>query len=179
MQLIVLRSERVAQSQNHRAAGLGLPGRVSVAEWQSLIRANDAKCTYCGEHAAVMDHIIPLSRGGSHSLDNITTACQSCDRKKGNLTPDERRKKALAVTRLAYPPVPTDELLTLDAMLAFIREWQGETTQQQFADYLSVSVSVLSDVLHKRRDPPPKLLQAMGFERVVVYRPKVKKAAKQ
>ncbi len=29
-----------------------------------------------------MDHILPLSRGGSHSIDNVVPACHTCNRSK-------------------------------------------------------------------------------------------------
>lgn len=50
-------------------------------------------CQYCG-HAltsttATIDHIIPQSRGGESSWTNCTTACQYCNRKKRNRTPEE------------------------------------------------------------------------------------------
>lgn len=45
-------------------------------------------CTYCGvtgaEAELEIDHIIPVSRGGSHHISNLTTACRSCNQKKGD-----------------------------------------------------------------------------------------------
>lgn len=41
-------------------------------------------CTYCPdgeyEHA---DHVVPLARGGSHSIDNLVPACERCNTSKG------------------------------------------------------------------------------------------------
>lgn len=69
--------------------------------------------------------------------------------------------------------------LTDTQALDRLRIAQGRGTQKQLAEKLGVSESLLSDVLQKRRDLPPKLLEAMDLERIVVYRPKAKKAAKQ
>lgn len=44
-------------------------------------------CTYCGIECLKsyqIDHIEPLSRQGSHTLDNLTIACPSCNQSKGN-----------------------------------------------------------------------------------------------
>lgn len=41
-------------------------------------------CFYCGEESKHIDHIVPLSRGGRHSIGNLTQACASCNLSKGN-----------------------------------------------------------------------------------------------
>ena len=41
-------------------------------------------CFYCGEESKHIDHIVPLSRGGRHSIGNLIQACASCNLSKGN-----------------------------------------------------------------------------------------------
>ena len=50
-------------------------------------------CQYCGAKSSSMtiDHIIPKERGGSDYWDNLVAACQQCNKKKDNLTPDEAK----------------------------------------------------------------------------------------
>ena len=43
-------------------------------------------CSYCGEKAEEIDHIIPRAKGGSNSTYNLTPACRSCNEKKSNLS---------------------------------------------------------------------------------------------
>jgi len=43
------------------------------------------------------------------------------------------------------------------------------TTQEELAHQLDISPQYLSDVLNKRREPGKKLLDAIGYERVVCY----------
>lgn len=43
----------------------------------------DSSCLYCGKPSEHIDHIVPLSRGGSHSIGNLTGACASCNFSKG------------------------------------------------------------------------------------------------
>jgi 5-methylcytosine-specific restriction endonuclease McrA len=49
-------------------------------------------CQYCGEpfsrNSLTLDHVIPISRGGRTNWENIVTACNPCNSRKGNsLTP--------------------------------------------------------------------------------------------
>ena len=56
-------------------------------------------CQYCGRHKSELlrkerltrEHVKPLSRGGTDTWDNVTTACSTCNHKKGNHLPFEVR----------------------------------------------------------------------------------------
>ena len=52
-------------------------------------------CQYCGRRMArsdiTVDHVIPRSRGGIDSWENLVLACMECNVRKGNRTPDEAR----------------------------------------------------------------------------------------
>lgn len=39
-------------------------------------------CSYCGGSGGEIDHIVPLAKGGTHSIDNLTGACKSCNSSK-------------------------------------------------------------------------------------------------
>jgi len=39
-------------------------------------------CTYCGGKSEVLDHIVPLSKGGTHTFDNLTPSCEKCNNEK-------------------------------------------------------------------------------------------------
>lgn len=43
-------------------------------------------CSYCGAVARHIDHIDPISRGGSGAWDNLTAACASCNTSKQDRT---------------------------------------------------------------------------------------------
>ena len=44
-------------------------------------------CTYCGAPWEHMDHFVPLTRGGAHSLDNLVPACAACNLAKSDKCP--------------------------------------------------------------------------------------------
>ena len=50
-------------------------------------------CQYCSEpfpsHELTFDHVIPRSRGGRTTWDNVVTACSSCNLLKGSRLPAE------------------------------------------------------------------------------------------
>lgn len=51
------------------------------------------RCQYCGrvfpQRLLNLDHVVPLSRGGTSSWENVVCACVECNCRKGNRTPDE------------------------------------------------------------------------------------------
>jgi 5-methylcytosine-specific restriction endonuclease McrA len=58
-------------------------------------------CQYCGHQAndLTLDHVVPRHRGGTHTWDNLVTACKACNHRKGGKFLDE------AKLRLAHRPV--------------------------------------------------------------------------
>ncbi len=77
------------------------------------------QCQYCGEkqrsHELTFDHVLPRSRGGGTSWENIVTACHVCNLHKGRQLPHEcnmfplRRPSAPSIHELqengrAFPP---------------------------------------------------------------------------
>ena len=51
------------------------------------------RCQYCGrtfpQRELNLDHVVPLSRGGTSCWDNVVCACVACNSRKGSKTPDE------------------------------------------------------------------------------------------
>ncbi|WP_439957936.1 HNH endonuclease [Modestobacter marinus] len=41
-------------------------------------------CVYCGASATSIDHVVPRSRGGTHSWDNVVAACRRCNHQKAD-----------------------------------------------------------------------------------------------
>lgn len=51
------------------------------------------RCVYCASQLhldnATLDHVYPLARGGTHAPGNLVTACERCNRLKGDMLPHE------------------------------------------------------------------------------------------
>lgn len=60
---------------------------------RDYLRSIDPHCLYCGRFLKVkrttLDHVIPISRGGRHYVENFTLACRTCNAAKGERTPLE------------------------------------------------------------------------------------------
>lgn len=58
-----------------------------------IYRRDGEQCRYCGTSLEPdefqLDHVLPKSKGGGNSPDNLVTACPSCNRKKWARTPEE------------------------------------------------------------------------------------------
>jgi 5-methylcytosine-specific restriction endonuclease McrA len=63
----------------------GVSGNVTPAEWRERIAYFNGHCAYCGEQMIrpTQDHMVPISRGGAHSIENLVPACMSCNSRKG------------------------------------------------------------------------------------------------
>jgi 5-methylcytosine-specific restriction endonuclease McrA len=56
----------------------------TAKDWQTLLTRFDNRCAYCGsQEELTKDHIVPISRGGRHSVGNIIPACWKCNMSKG------------------------------------------------------------------------------------------------
>jgi 5-methylcytosine-specific restriction endonuclease McrA len=61
---------------------------------KELKRLQQSPCLYCGSTQLIeIDHIIPIARGGRHSIGNLAPACRACNRNKTDYLLMEWRKK--------------------------------------------------------------------------------------
>lgn len=99
--------------------------RVTVRLTRRNLMFRDAhQCQYCGRRPPLrdlnIDHVLPRSRGGDDSWENLVTACRPCNLKKGWKTPDE------ANMRLARRPFRPKWTMTAQILLGSgwkFKEW--------------------------------------------------------
>ena len=64
---------------------------------RNLFARDGNRCQYCGKKFTTselsLDHVMPRSRGGEASWENIVCACLKCNVKKGGRTPGEAHMK--------------------------------------------------------------------------------------
>lgn len=75
--------------------------RVKLTRREVFIRDNYT-CQYCGRQSGdlTIDHIVPRSRGGGHTWENLVSACKSCNHRKGG--------KSLAEARMSLRTQPAE-----------------------------------------------------------------------
>lgn len=70
---------------------------------KELLRRDRNQCQYCGSKKDLtLDHILPRSRGGKHTWDNLVIACACCNNKKGSKTPQEA---GMNLKKQPLPPI--------------------------------------------------------------------------
>lgn len=69
---------------------------------RNLMLRDGHQCQYCLRRPSLrdlnIDHVVPRSRGGEDTWENLVTACRACNLRKGRRTPEE------AAMRLVRPP---------------------------------------------------------------------------
>lgn len=64
--------------------------KVPPVNRREVLRRDRHSCQYCGcTKNLTLDHVIPRSKGGKHSWDNVVIACERCNAKKGSSTPEQ------------------------------------------------------------------------------------------
>lgn len=77
-----------------------------------LYRRDNNECVYCGSKKNLtLDHVLPKSRGGRNSWNNLVTCCTSCNMKKGNRTPEEAGMK---LRQKPYEPSIFSSILSVE-----------------------------------------------------------------
>ncbi len=84
--------KRRAKDQRRRGRKVEAGGTFTDADIQRIYNRQEGLCAYC--HAPLngvyhIDHIQPLSRGGSNWPENLACACAYCNQSKGAKTLDE------------------------------------------------------------------------------------------
>lgn len=84
---------------------------------REVLRRDKHQCQYCGsKHKLTLDHVNPRSKGGKHTWDNVVTACESCNSRKGDRTPSEA-----GMTLKTHPKAP------IHPTIAFAEQfWQNQ-----------------------------------------------------
>src|SRR5579863_2794728 len=69
------------------------PKNVVKFNRRNIFLRDENRCQFCGKkfntHQLSLDHVVPRSRGGQTTWENIVCACLECNVRKGGRTPEE------------------------------------------------------------------------------------------
>lgn len=74
-------------AHRRRAAKKSVP--VELFTIQDIFTMYGSLCFYCGDVYEHLDHYIPLSKGGSHTLSNVRPSCKGCNLSKSSKLPEK------------------------------------------------------------------------------------------
>jgi 5-methylcytosine-specific restriction endonuclease McrA len=74
-----------------------IPNRSLRLNRHTIFARDEHRCQYCGQRLPAsqlsVDHVLPRSRGGRTTWENVVCACLRCNVKKGGQTPQEAHMK--------------------------------------------------------------------------------------
>lgn len=87
-------------------ANVRIPRMVLQPTRANILLRDDEMCQYCGKHSRdlTLDHVIPRSRGGQSTWENLVASCKACNGKKGN-----RLLKEVNMRLIRHPRALTQE----------------------------------------------------------------------
>jgi 5-methylcytosine-specific restriction endonuclease McrA len=98
------------------------PAQVPLSR-RAVFTRDGSTCVYCGSSATSIDHVVPRSRGGTHTWDNVVAACRRCNHAKAD------RSLAEMGWSLPHPPMTPSgaawRLLGARTVDPRWREWLG------------------------------------------------------
>jgi 5-methylcytosine-specific restriction endonuclease McrA len=100
-----------------------IPYKHIVMTRKNILKRDGHRCQYCGTSSELtIDHVVPRSRGGADTWENLVTACDRCNHRKGNRTP---REAGMPLRREPFRP----------NHIIFLREYLGRV-QDPWKPYL-------------------------------------------
>jgi 5-methylcytosine-specific restriction endonuclease McrA len=82
-------------------ANVRVPRAILQPTRSNILLRDDETCQYCGKRSRdlTLDHILPRSRGGQDTWENMVACCRHCNGKKGDRLPKEANMHLLRQPR--------------------------------------------------------------------------------
>jgi len=101
-----------------------IPHQTRALSRKNILLRDRNTCQYCGALMSsgelTLDHVVPRSRGGASTWENLVACCHLCNRRKGNRLPAEASMKLIQKAL----DVRQNEGATSDARLRFADWWE-------------------------------------------------------
>jgi 5-methylcytosine-specific restriction endonuclease McrA len=103
-----------------------IPYKTVMLSRQNVFKRDSHQCQYCGNRKELtLDHVLPKSRGGQTTWQNLVAACKRCNSIKGDKTPEEAQ---MLLKKSPFKP----------SYIMFVRNFSG-LTSDEWLKYLSLN----------------------------------------
>ena len=92
--------------------------RASLSRRAVFVR-DSFQCQYCAGAAENVDHVIPRSKGGTHTWENVVAACKACNTRKENRLPHEANMRLRS-----KPAAPREKIWIIVAVGRVDPKWE-------------------------------------------------------
>jgi 5-methylcytosine-specific restriction endonuclease McrA len=86
---------------------------------RGVFARDDHRCQYCGHAAESIDHVVPRSRGGEHTWENVVAACRPC-----NVRKRDRLLHETTMVLRRHPDAPREMTWVVVAVGTVPHHWQ-------------------------------------------------------
>ncbi len=87
-------ANKAIRNNNSRCRRQGAVGSVGTYEWMAVLEQHGYACACCRTVTKLtIDHVKPLSRGGTNTIDNVQPLCRRCNMLKGTEEIDFRKQE--------------------------------------------------------------------------------------
>lgn len=108
---------------------INIPFKSVVLSRNNIFKRDRFHCQYCDSNRDLtLDHVMPRSRQGKSSWNNLVTACKSCNARKGDYTPEEAN---MILKNQPYRP----------SFLMFLKNFSSHTSEE-WLPFLNKKVTV-------------------------------------
>lgn len=101
---------------------------------QNIFLRDENRCQYCYQVFAkkhlTVDHVLPLSKGGKNTWENLVTACGKCNNRKADRTPQEADMKLYKKPIKPKWPITENVSLTFSSVPS---AWRGYLSSLSWA----------------------------------------------
>lgn len=116
-----------------------VPYQTRLALNRRAVFARDGhRCQYCGAGAENIDHVVPRSRGGTHTWENVVAACRPCNSRK-----EDRLLHEVGFTLHRSPAQPHQRIWLLVAIGGVRPDWEPYLGPAPLAEFGPASLSDL------------------------------------
>ncbi|KKL81628.1 hypothetical protein LCGC14_1992810, partial [marine sediment metagenome] len=91
-------------SQRWRSRRRNAESTLTTEEWKKIVDDHFGRCHYCGVKSDELhqEHVVPLSKGGGYTAENIVPACRQCNSSKGTKSYDRFTKESKDRSQLEF-----------------------------------------------------------------------------